>query len=423
MSEEILVSIWCITYNHEAYIRDAIEGFLSQKTNFKYKIIIHDDASTDKTAEIIKEYEQKYPDLICGIYEVENQYKKNREGMGWLMGIARKVCQGKYIAVCEGDDYWIDCHKLQLQADYMEAHPECTLSLHNALQLDCQDGTIKVIDPYNGNTEKDISSEEIIMQYQGHPPTASVFCKRELIEMPDFFYRVPVGDYPLLLYGFTKGNIHYNSRIMSVYRWLSEGSYNNRLSLDKKMEFYFDMGLIIFLDQYDKFTNHEYHIWISNRIQQFALRAADVIDSNSTVEEYYSQCKKSGYNLAEGSEKYFERIELLRKKIFDMTYCSDQVREFVRNYKNIVVMGKGRFGGIIANQFENNEINFCGFAVSKKAEGEDFFMDKPVWQLSKIPFSKSDMGLVVAINPVHWDDILDSLKEYGIQNYICPFFV
>lgn len=76
MDKSVMVSIWCITYNHEAYIRDAIESFLNQKTNFEYEIIIHDDASTDNTINIIREYEIKYPDMIHGIYQVENQYKK-----------------------------------------------------------------------------------------------------------------------------------------------------------------------------------------------------------------------------------------------------------------------------------------------------------------------------------------------------------
>ena len=85
--EDILVSIWCVTYNHALYIRDAIEGFLSQKTNFKYEIIIHDDASIDSTAEIIREYEQKYPNLIHGIYQTENQYSRNQPSIEWIWKI------------------------------------------------------------------------------------------------------------------------------------------------------------------------------------------------------------------------------------------------------------------------------------------------------------------------------------------------
>ena len=112
----IMVSICCITYNQEKFIRQALDGFLMQKTNFKYEIIIHDDASTDNTANIILEYEKKYPDIIKPIYQTENQYSKGKKPTL----ITYKAAQGKYIALCEGDDYWIDENKLQLQVDYME---------------------------------------------------------------------------------------------------------------------------------------------------------------------------------------------------------------------------------------------------------------------------------------------------------------
>lgn len=423
MKKEILVSIWCITYNHESYIRNAIEGFLMQKTDFAYEIIIHDDASTDKTAEIIREYERKYPDLIRGIYETENQHRQNISNIRWLLNIEQNNCKGKYIAVCEGDDYWIDCHKLQIQADYMEAHTECSLCIHNALQFNCQDGSTKSIDPYECDMEMDVDSEEIIMQYRGHPPTASMFHRRELIEMPALFCESPVGDYPLLLYALEKGKIHYNSRIMSVYRWLSEESYNSRLALNREFEFYFDIGLIILLDRYDQFTNYEHHIWLINRIQHFALRAIAIVDADVSFEKQYKECEKKGYYLTSGYKKYFGGIERLRKQISDLTYCSEKIRRFAKAHKYIVIMGKGKYGTIVANQLENNEIKFCGFVVSQKMQGEDFYMEKPVWTLSEIPFEKEDAGVIIAINPTHWNDILDSLKNAEIIHYICPFFV
>lgn len=117
MKDKPLVSISCITYNHAPYIRQCLDGFIMQKTNFAYEILIHDDASTDGTIAVIREYEHKYPDVIKPIYEVENQWSKGRVG-SIIFNIPR--AQGKYIALCEGDDYWIDPFKLQKQVDFLE---------------------------------------------------------------------------------------------------------------------------------------------------------------------------------------------------------------------------------------------------------------------------------------------------------------
>lgn len=116
-----LVSISCITYNHAPYIRQCLDGFMMQKTNFAFEVLIHDDASTDGTTEIIKEYAAKYPDIIKPLYEEENQWVKGRRGSA-VFNYPR--AKGKYIAMCEGDDYWIDPLKLQKQVDFLEDNPE-----------------------------------------------------------------------------------------------------------------------------------------------------------------------------------------------------------------------------------------------------------------------------------------------------------
>jgi len=127
-----LVSITCITYNHVKFIRDAIEGFLMQETTFPVEILIHDDASTDGTADIVREYEAKYPHLIKPIYQTENQYSKGLKPSRYM----RPLQRGVYVALCEGDDYWTDPAKLQIQVEYLEAHPECVISGHDAFILD-----------------------------------------------------------------------------------------------------------------------------------------------------------------------------------------------------------------------------------------------------------------------------------------------
>ena len=117
----LMVSIHCLTYNHEPYIRQCLEGFVMQQTNFRFEAVVHDDASTDGTAAIVREYAKKYPDIIKPILESENQYSKHD---GSLERIMDEKCIGKYIAFCEGDDYWIDPFKLQKQVDFLEAHSD-----------------------------------------------------------------------------------------------------------------------------------------------------------------------------------------------------------------------------------------------------------------------------------------------------------
>lgn len=129
-SIEPVVSIGCITYNHENYIKNAIEGFLIQKITFPVEIIIHDDASTDNTSNIIREYEQKYPNLFINIYQNENQYSKGNTPI--FGNFIYPKARGKYIAFCEGDDFWTDPLKLQKQVNFLEANPDYSLTSHEA---------------------------------------------------------------------------------------------------------------------------------------------------------------------------------------------------------------------------------------------------------------------------------------------------
>ncbi|HNZ98453.1 glycosyltransferase [Ruminococcus sp.] len=119
-----VVSIRCTVYNHTDYVEKTLDGFLMQITDFPFEIVVHDDASTDGSADIIRKYVEKYPSLFKPILQTENQHSKGRGRVG---EIVMPYLTGKYTAFCEGDDYWTDEHKLQKQVDYMESHPECGL--------------------------------------------------------------------------------------------------------------------------------------------------------------------------------------------------------------------------------------------------------------------------------------------------------
>lgn len=127
MKGDPIVSIRCLVYNHEPYLRQCLDGFVKQKTTFPYEAIVHDDASTDGSAAIIREYADKYPDIIKPIYETENQWGKGTTRKNMDAAIHPNT---KYIAMCEGDDYWTDPHKLQLQVDFLESHQDYYMTCH-----------------------------------------------------------------------------------------------------------------------------------------------------------------------------------------------------------------------------------------------------------------------------------------------------
>lgn len=257
MSEKIMVSIDCITYNQEEYIAEAIESFLMQKTNFNYEILIHDDASTDNTREIIKKYEEKYPDIIKPIYQSENKYSK---GIRVEYEYNFKRAKGKYIARCEGDDYWTDPYKLQKQVDYMEAHPECTLCMHS-VDLIC--GKTKkntgVTSPYNCSTKAPI--EDMIMGGGGFIETSSVLYPRKAFEnVPKLYFDCVVGDYPMQILLAHEGYAYYINESMSVYRTNAKNSWTRRMNdghIEKRIKVFDNINIM--LDEFNVYTNEKYN--------------------------------------------------------------------------------------------------------------------------------------------------------------------
>ena len=178
--DPIMVSIRCIAYNQEKFIRDTLEGFVMQKTNFRFEAIVHDDASTDGTANIIREYAAKYPDIIKPIIETENQWSKHD---GSLHRIMSDACKGKYIAFCEGDDYWTDPLKLQKQVDILEANKDISF-VHSAFHTIDQDGN-KMDRPVYEKMMRNSPNGYVFMKlyrYGNYILTCTVCMRREVID-------------------------------------------------------------------------------------------------------------------------------------------------------------------------------------------------------------------------------------------------
>lgn len=126
---EPLVSIVCHSYNHAGFVKDALNGFLMQRTDFPFEIVVHDDASDDGTAKIIEDYAERFPRILRPILQKENQFSQGRRP-AWFSFPAAK---GKYIAICEGDDYWLDEDKIARQASFLERNPAFSVCGHDAI--------------------------------------------------------------------------------------------------------------------------------------------------------------------------------------------------------------------------------------------------------------------------------------------------
>ena len=220
-----LVSICCLAYNHEPYIRDCLEGILMQKTDFPFEVLIHDDASTDRTADIIREYAEKYPDVIKPICQTENQYSKHVR-VDIVYNYRR--AQGKYIALCEGDDYWTDPGKLQVQFDFMESHPDYSMYCHNVILSDYATG--KKRRKFFCKPDQDLRLKDVIRRNGGFIPTQSIFFRTGYLpDIEKYSGNCPVGDYPLQIALAARGRVFYDHRVMAVYRTNTAGSWTTNL--------------------------------------------------------------------------------------------------------------------------------------------------------------------------------------------------
>lgn len=260
---DIKVVIECFTYNHGPYVRQCLDGFVSQKTNFKFVAIVHDDASTDNTADIIREYAERYPDIIIPIIELENQYSKRNGSLCRIMDEAVALYNPEYVAICEGDDYWIDPLKLQKQFDFMEAHPNHSMCFHAIRrQYDGQNRPFDDIHRYSSDVEV-VPVKDIIIPRPGGPGTASFFYREKMrLPMPEWALKAPVGDRPLKLVLMVRGSLGYIDDVMSVYRVCSVGSWSESIQRDMKKYKASRLKLVEMMNGFDAWTDYMYHDYV-----------------------------------------------------------------------------------------------------------------------------------------------------------------
>lgn len=265
--DDIKVSVIVLSYNHEKYVRQTIESIVSQKTDFRYELIIHDDASTDGTADIIREYAEKYPDIIKAILQPENIYSKGEYPTDYMLPLVR----GKYIACCESDDYWCDDTKLQRQADILDAHPEYVACVHQTEELNCRTGEKRYVARVTGDGE--LSMEYIIGGGGRAYHTSSVLIRKENFTDPAMkkftSFIDGVEDYQESVFLRLNGGIYFIDRVMSVYRRFStKDAWSSIMDSDRENVAKLDDQWAEFLEYVDEYSGGKYHEPIAECIRK-----------------------------------------------------------------------------------------------------------------------------------------------------------
>ena len=258
---DIEVSVLCLVYNHEKTVERCLHSLLNQKTSFKYEVIVHDDCSSDNSVNLIKQLEERYYPKLVPIYQKENQYSK---GISITEDIFTQVAKGKYYAICEGDDYWCDENKLQLQFDFMENHPTTSLCTHNT-RIHFLNSNRKDTLFNNWDNIHFLDEYDVFKDWKVH--TSSYFYRKEYMHRPEFARKYYFGDYTMLTNFFSKGDVVCLPNIMSVYNAGNNNGvvYANYNSGSEKA-----IKAIVsekdYLTRFDDFTNGKYHHVISQCI-------------------------------------------------------------------------------------------------------------------------------------------------------------
>lgn len=278
-----MVSVLMAVYNHEHYLKKAIEGVLMQKTNFKYELIIGEDCSTDGSRRIVEEYQRRYPNIIKAML--------NHENLGGRLNVWQitKSAKGKYLAICEGDDYWTDPDKLQIQVDFLENHPEYSGCYHSVKIVDEEDRQIDIgPTPYIFHEDSDFDKEDwkkcILPGQTGSLVMHNYYPHMRIDELGVFLSTICNGDNKIVILLLYNGKIKKMGRTMSCYRRSYTGdSWNARIRRQDMRDYFYISGL-----ERDRLVMH----WLgiknlphndSRWYLQSVLR--DVVAGNTTVEK------------------------------------------------------------------------------------------------------------------------------------------
>lgn len=304
------ISVYCLVFNHEKYLYDALNGIVRQKTSFAYEVIVHDDASTDNSRKIIESFARNYPEIIKPVYQQENQHSK---GVNIFMTYILPEIKGEYVAVCEGDDYWTSSYKLQKQADFLDQHPEYTACVHNTIVKDMR--TNKEKEMYAHKKDEDILFADAVQSGGSSFHTSSLMYRVKYAKnRPEFFKKAKgFGDYPLAILLTLSGRVWFFNETMSVYRKGTELSWTKHHNQDMHKNALVHENIAEMLMEVNKYTEFKY----DKMLQQLILKNKYYF---LLCEERYPELRKQPYRNIFFSMPVSHRCKVFCRQYFNGLY-------------------------------------------------------------------------------------------------------
>ncbi len=306
-----VVSICSTAYNLESCIAEAIDSFLMQETNFPFEILLRDDCSTDKTAEIIKEYASRYPQLIKPVYEKENTYSQGIKPMLQLI----KIAKGKYIATCDADDYWTDTLKLQKQVDFLLKNPLYYGCFHDCMIIYEGEKSNQKQHLRIGNRKIAEEVDLISIIDENNIDSSSIMFRNFIGEIPKYWIKTSKDDYALMVLIAEQGKIKYLPEVMSAYRIHDGSIWSSQNQMHKEKE---NIKFYTLLQEH--FTNDSHALKAITRKRKYV---------------YYSISRKFVYKKQRLKSLYYILLSVgflhsSHPKIKYYTYFRELVKSFIK---------------------------------------------------------------------------------------------
>ena len=411
------VSVICVSYNHKAFIENALSGIVEQKTRFKYEVIVYDDASSDGTDELIRKFAEKYSHTVFPILSRENLYS---QGRSCFHEIIFPKCNGKYLAFCEGDDVWIDPYKLDRQIQYMENHDNCTLTAHNAAVANLRDASFSPAQRFCDRDEFDLDMEEILLFHSGmRLTTASVVVRRKTaLEIPAEWMSHGYGDLFVHFVAALRGEVHYFNRIMSVYRLFAPGAWTDRIVLNYKerIKHFFNL-----LDSYRLMNSFSKGVYKDIFIMSIQKEAVLIL----------GLCKEIGdMSLSDVLEELSDsaimtdREELLRlvRTVTDSQYLDESIKKALSDGDKIMIYGAGQYADVLSKKIIDSGFDFDGYIVTTGRKNTDNKNGKRVLDIHEYAASHMKATIIAAVSGTEWNNIKKAAEDAGVkEDIIYPF--